>query len=126
MNKMMEYTRGRNDGLDLALKIVKNGGVEALEEEIKFRGATGVHLGLCKKEVEASVEKIKTKVLDLFMVLTVAALHDEYGFGAVRSGRVLDKIQEGAMLISNDMATWEDYINAIKEETGMKIDIEWL
>lgn len=32
MNKMREYERGREDGLDLALRIVKDGGLEALEK----------------------------------------------------------------------------------------------
>ena len=39
MNKMKEYERGREDGLDLALRIVRDGGIEALEREIKFRGS---------------------------------------------------------------------------------------
>lgn len=125
MNKMAEYTRGRMDGLDLALRIVKRDGIEGLEKEIEFRGKTGIHLGISKKEVEQSVEDIKTKILTLFMILTVAALHDTYGFGAKRAGRVLDKLEEGAMLISNDLATWDDYIEAIKEQTGMKIEVEW-
>lgn len=43
MNKMKEYERGREDGLDLAIRIVRDGGIEALEREIKFRGITGVH-----------------------------------------------------------------------------------
>lgn len=30
MNKMKEYERGREDGLDLALRIVRDGGIEAL------------------------------------------------------------------------------------------------
>lgn len=38
MNKMREYERGREDGLDLARRIVKQGGIEALEQECKFRG----------------------------------------------------------------------------------------
>lgn len=33
MNKMREYERGREDGLDLARRIVKQGGIEALEQE---------------------------------------------------------------------------------------------
>ena len=33
MNKMCEYERGREDGLDLALRIVRQGGIEGLEEE---------------------------------------------------------------------------------------------
>ena len=44
MNKMREYERGREDGLTLALRIVKQGGgIEALEREVKFRGITGIH-----------------------------------------------------------------------------------
>ena len=31
MNKMREYERGREDGLDLARRIIKQGGIEALE-----------------------------------------------------------------------------------------------
>ena len=31
MNKMREYERGREDGLTLALRIVRQGGIEALE-----------------------------------------------------------------------------------------------
>ena len=39
MGKIDEYASGRNDGLQLALKIVEEDGVDALREEIKFRGA---------------------------------------------------------------------------------------
>ncbi len=41
MGKIDEYASGRNDGLLLALKIVEEDGVDALREEIKFRGAKG-------------------------------------------------------------------------------------
>ena len=51
MNKMKEYERGREDGLDLALRIVRDGGIEALEREIKFRGITGVHTSLASKDL---------------------------------------------------------------------------
>ena len=37
MAKMNEYMAGREDGLQLALSIVKERGIEGLEEEIRFR-----------------------------------------------------------------------------------------
>ena len=40
MSKINEYMSGRNDGMLLALKTVKEGGIEALEKEIKFRNIT--------------------------------------------------------------------------------------
>ena len=57
MNKMREYERGREDGLDLALRIVKDGGLEALEKEIKFRGVSGVHTSLASKELPRRLRK---------------------------------------------------------------------
>lgn len=68
MNKMREYERGREDGLTLALRIARQGGVEALEREISFRGITGIHTSL---------------------------------------------------------ATWPDYIESIKEQLGMDLEIRW-
>lgn len=36
MNKMREYERGREDGLDLAYRIVQHGGIEALKKRIEI------------------------------------------------------------------------------------------
>lgn len=51
MGKIDEYASGRNDGLLLALKIVEEDGVDALREEIKFRGAKGINTAMSKKEL---------------------------------------------------------------------------
>lgn len=51
MGKIDEYASGRNDGLQLALKIVEEDGVDALREEIKFRGAKGINTAMSKKEL---------------------------------------------------------------------------
>ena len=84
MNKMREYERGREDGLSLALRIAKEGGIEALEKEIRFRGVTGVHTSLASKNLDKAAEKIKEITLDTFTVMSVAVLHDEFGFGEKR------------------------------------------
>lgn len=57
MNKMREYERGREDGLSLALRIAKEGGIEALEREIKFRGVTGIHTSLASKDLDKAIRK---------------------------------------------------------------------
>ena len=125
MNKMAEYTRGRADGLDLALRIVKEGGIEALEQEIKFRGATGIHTSLAKKDIEKSIEIIKDKMVDMFSILGIAALYDLYGVGEKRCTKWMHKVVEAASYLSNDLATWPDYINEIKEQIGIDIQIDW-
>ena len=57
MGKIDEYASGRNDGLQLALKIVEEDGVDALREEIKFRGAKGINTAMSKKGWELKVVK---------------------------------------------------------------------
>lgn len=125
MNKMREYERGREDGLSLALRIAKEGGIEALEREIKFRGVTGIHTSLASKDLDKASEKIKEITLDTFTVMSVAVLHDEFGFGEKRCQRYMDGINKAAEYIVDGLATWPDYISAIKEEIGLDLRIRW-
>lgn len=125
MNKMREYERGREDGLLLAQRIVREGGAEALGREIKFRGVTGIHTSLAAKDLDKASEKIKEMTLDTFTILSIAALHDAFGFGEKRCQRFMDKVAEGAELLMDDLATWSDYIESIKEELGLNLEIRW-
>lgn len=125
MNKMREYERGREDGLSLALRIAKEGGIEALEKEIKFRGVTGIHTSLASKDLDKASEQIKEITLDTFTVMSVAVLHDEFGFGEKRCQRYMDGINKAAEYIVDGLATWPDYILAIKEEIGLDLRIRW-
>lgn len=125
MNKLREYERGREDGLLLAQHIVREGGAEALEREIKFRGVTGIHTSLAAKDLDKASEKIKEMTLDTFTILSIAALHDAFGFGEKRCQRFMDKVAEGADLLMDDLATWPDYIESIKEELGLNLEIRW-
>ena len=125
MNKMREYERGREDGLSLALRIAKEGGIEALEKEIRFRGVTEIHTSLASKDLDKAAEKIKEITLDTFTVMSVAVLHDEFGFGEKRCQRYMDGINKAAEYIVDGLATWPDYISAIKEEIGLDLRIRW-
>lgn len=125
MSKMRDYERGREDGLDLAYRIVKDGGIEALEKELKFRGVTGVHTSLAVKDLDKASKKIKEMTMDTFTIMGIAALHDCFGFGQVRCQRWMDKFTEGADLLVEGLATWGDYINSIKDELGMELVIRW-
>ena len=125
MNKMREYERGREDGLLLAQKIVKEGGIEALEKEIRFRGCTGIRTSLACKDLDKASEKIKEMTMDTFTIMGIAALHDEFGFGQKRCQKWMDKFAEGANYLEEGLATWQDYIQSIKEELNLTLDIRW-
>lgn len=125
MNKMREYERGREDGLDLALRIVRQGGIEALEKECKFRNVTGVHTSLAVKDLDKASKQIKEMTLDTFTILGIAVLHDCFGFGQIRCQRFMDGMDKGAEYLAEDLATWPDYINSIKEQIGIDLEIRW-
>ena len=125
MNKMREYERGREDGLSLGLRIVREGGLEALENEIRFRNMSGIHTSLAAKDLDKASEKIKEMTLDTFTIIGIAALHDAFGFGEKRCQRWMDKVMEGADYLVDGLATWEDYINSIKERLNLDLQIRW-
>ena len=125
MNKMREYERGREDGLSLALRIAKEGGIEALEKEIRFRGITGIHTSLASKDLDKAAEKIKEITLDTFTVMSVAVLHDEFGFGEKRCQRYMDGINKAAEYIVDGLTRYLRVIASIKEQIGLDLRIRW-
>lgn len=129
MNKMREYERGREDGLDLAYRIVQQGGIEALKKELKFRGVTGIKTSLAAKDLGKALgkarEAIKEMTLDTITILALAVLHDDFGFGEKRCQKFMDGMDRGAQFLVDDLATWPDYIESIKEQMGIDVTIHW-
>lgn len=123
MSKMTDYQSGREDGLLLAEKIVKEGGLERLQEEIKYRGITGIHTQLAKKEIEKESEVIKMTTIDTILLLALSTVRDEFGFGEKRMQRLINRMEKKATCLIGDMATWEDFRETIKEETGIEVNV---
>ena len=123
MSNLKDYNRGRNDGLAMALRIIESDGIEGLRKEIKFRGVTGIHTALAKKELDQASKQIKEMTLDTMIVLAVATLHDEFDFGQKRCQRFMDRLELKAGCLIDDLATWPDYIKAIKDEIGLELSI---
>ena len=69
MAKMNEYMAGREDGLNLALSIVKERGIEGLEEEIRFRN---LKIGIY---VAKNVTRKIIVFIDAMQNLKVAEMH---------------------------------------------------
>ena len=103
--------------------MVKDGGLERLQEEIKYRGITGVHTQLAKKELEKASEQIKMNTLDTVLLLAISAIRDEFDFGAKRLQRLINRMERKASCLIGDMATWEDFRKQMAEETGIEINV---
>ena len=121
---LKDWQKGRNDGLSLALKIVKEGGQEALEKEIKARGATGINTSLSQKELDAALLPIKELTIRTLLAMSVSALRDEFGFGKDRLQRFVNRFMKKTDCLAEGWITWKDLCENIQEETGIKIEFK--
>lgn len=71
----------RREGMAYALRIAKENGIDSLEEECRFRGATKLPLALPKNAIDECVSKIKLNTIDTVTILSAMVLHDEFDFG---------------------------------------------
>lgn len=118
---LKDYQKGRNDGLALALKIVREGGPEALEEEIRVRGITGISVNMSQKELDQALLPIKELTIRTLLAMSVATLRDEYGFGRERLQRFVERFMLKTTCMEEGWLTWKDLCETIQEETGIEI-----
>lgn len=123
MGKIDNYATGRAAGMMLARDIVEEGGIEELEKEIRFRNITGINVGISQKELDKASEHIKARTLDTVLVMAVSVLRDEFDFGKVRCNRFIERFNTKAACLMADMATWDDFIQSVKEEMGIEMVI---
>lgn len=86
---------------------------------------TGIHTSLAVKDLNKASQKIKEMTLDTFTILGVAVLHDKFEFGQKRCQKFIDGMEQGAEYIMDDLATWGDYIQSIKEELNINLIVRW-
>lgn len=123
MGKLDDYAAGRAAGMVLARDIVAESGIDGLEKEIEFCNITGINVGFRKKELEKMCDPIKARTLDTVLIMAVSVLRDEFDFGKIRCSRFIDRFNKKAACLMDDMATWDDYIQVIKEEIGIELVI---
>ena len=123
---LKDYQKGRNDGLMLAAKIVEQGGAEALAEEMRIRGITGIHTGLAVKELDEAMNPIKDLTIQTVLTMSVATLRDEYGFGKERLQRFIDRFFDKTGCLAGGWVTWNALVEEIEKETGIQIPRDWM
>ena len=128
MSKRDDYMLGRSEGIAFALKIAKEGGIEALEKEIRMRNIWGLHTNVPMKDIEDIKNKITLRVIDIITCVALLTVHDEFGFGQQRALRFLKRFEQKVDCVVGDpddgqTVSLEDYIKVIDEEMGIKLKI---
>lgn len=80
---------------------------------------TGIHTSLAAKDLDKASEKMKEVIADCFVIMSIAVLHDDFGFGQKRCQRFRDGLDRASDYITDGLAEWIDYVNSIKEEMGI-------
>lgn len=117
------------DGLAWALDIVKIGGEEALEKEIRMRGAYFLPLELSPKKISEAERTIAARIMATLMPTVMFTLHDQLGFGRKRLLRWKDTFLERVAMMSkcDPLGTpYEqprDYAEYLKDK--YKIGFDW-
>lgn len=124
MSKEDMMSRYRIDGMEYALRIAEEKGVEGLREEVRRRNRSGICVPISQKELDAFTEKIKDKVFHTVLLMVIATLRDRFGFGGKRCQRFIDSFHAKVDCIAEGYASWEDYTETMEEEMGIRIEID--
>lgn len=121
--KIKDLMNGRNQGMAMALKIVKDGGIEALEKEIEYRNITGVSLNITRRELEEATTKIRLRATEVAIAISLITLLDEFCFSKYQARKYKEVFDKQVESILNDEATLDDYLKRIKEELNIELVI---
>ena len=113
----------RLDGMAYALKQIKADGIEAFERELKMRGRRDLAIPVSQADLVAGSQRIKEMTLDTVLTMAVAVLHDEWQFGKKRCKQFADRYSLKASCLADDLVSWDDYTQMIKDKLDLKIEI---
>ena len=85
--KIQEYTNARNDGMEFALKIVEEKGIDGLREELKFRKSIPLPSAVTKEIFLDAMMQFKDNTVDLIKLVATCALDREFEFNAEQLDR---------------------------------------
>ena len=119
---MKDLQAGRAQGLELALRIVKADGIEALEKEVQVRGRTGINPPISLKDFTVGLPPIRRLIQEAYTVLVIETLHTELGFGPKRVNKFMERFYLKQECLVDGVVEWQDYIDAMYDEMGIQVE----
>lgn len=124
MAKLSKVEQARFDGFNRACKIAREQGIDALLEEQRRRGISHFTVAVSEPDLKLQMNIWKQNILQTVLVMTVAVLHDEFGFGGrKRVPRFIQRFNKKSECLADDYLTWNDLAVQIWEETGIDCEL---
>lgn len=120
----------RMEGMLFALNIAKQGGVEALENEMKVRNILRAPINVSYEELDTMHKLMAGRIYNNVLTIAYAVLHDTFGFRKERLKRFKKVFDEKTMCIAdltrfgNHYVTFTDYAREANEKYDLGIDID--
>ncbi|OYO76068.1 hypothetical protein C8E03_108140 [Lachnotalea glycerini] len=120
----------RMEGMLFALKIAKQDGVEALENDIRSRNILKAPMRFSPEELESFYKLMSGRIYNNILTIAYAVLHDTFGFRKERLKRFKKVFDEKTMCIAdltrfgNHYVTFTDYAREANEKYNLGIDID--
>lgn len=127
MRETKEY-KWRREGMLYAHKIVKEGGLEALDKEIKMRGFLKLDIWAKKEDVEHLQRELGTNLYNSMLSTMFFTLHDLFGFAGKRLHKLKDGFDKNVGNIfnldwvGNNYLRFEDYAVYVNENFGFNFE----
>lgn len=122
--KWAELEQARRDGIGYALGIVREKGIEGLEEDVRFRNISKVSVAMSEDEYKDLTERMGKRISQVILTLAEITLRDEFGFGKSRLEKFADRLNEKAGCVAEGYTTVEDQLEILEKETGMLAKLE--
>ena len=124
MAKISKEEQARREGMAYALRLAKEKGIDALEEDLKMRNAINLPLRVSKADSSKFSESVKYNIVFYIKVLMAVTMHDEFGFGNKRIKQMFKRFDLKAECIAENYSNWEDQVKIIAEECGIDMETE--
>lgn len=125
-----EIIKLRNEGMEYALRIARDQGIDVLAEEVKKRGYYRCTVKFTPEELNMSEQNISDRIYNNMLTIWYAVFRDKLGFGGKRLTQLKQWYDEKVygVALKDDMghhwARFEDYAREANEMFGLGIDLD--
>lgn len=116
MSKLSKEEIGRREGMAYAYKLVKEKGIEALEEDLRMRNIYNIPIRVNKEDLK----KVDERLTSFILLECLVTLRDYFGFGRQRALKFKDCFEKKCQLIAEDWTSWADQTWIVATELGIE------
>ena len=113
----------RLQGMQYAVRIIKEKGLEEFEREMKFRNKNEIAIPIKAEEVNRNFFKVIDQMVTLTLTASCAVLLDEFDFSHDDLQRFRDRYEMKSACIGDNYASWQDFIDILAEEAGITVSL---